>query len=148
MSEPVQPDQNPPKQSIAMICLRYVLPAAVVIAGIVVMSLGSETELEGGAGIAGAGLAIFAMNWLIRKATDDPARAEEEAAREFFDRHGRWPDEVADHSEAASATAPVRPSAPSSRCCRCAASPRAGDPADARALTQALGLRVRADVAA
>ena len=85
-----------------------------MIAGIVVTSLGSETELEGGAGIAGAGLAIFAMNWLIRKATDDPARAEEEAAREFFDRHGRWPDEVADHSEAASATAPVRPSAPSS----------------------------------
>jgi hypothetical protein len=93
--QPEQPQQQPPKQSFAMICLRYVLPAAVVIAGIVVMSLGSETELEGGAGIAGAGLAIFAMNWLIRKATDDPARAEEEAAREFFDRHGRWPDEVA-----------------------------------------------------
>jgi hypothetical protein len=112
MSQPVQPEQHPPKQSFAMICLRYVLPAAVVIAGIVVMSLGSETELEGGAGIAGAGLAIFAMNWLIRKATDDPARAEEEAAREFFDRHGRWPDEVAPHDLAAAATVPTSPPAP------------------------------------
>jgi hypothetical protein len=107
MSQPAQPEQSPPKQSFALICLRYVLPAAVVIAGIVVMSLGSETELEGGAGIAGAGLAIFAMNWLIRKATDDPARAEEEAAREFFDRHGRWPDEVAAHAAAATPTAPT-----------------------------------------
>lgn len=93
-----------------MICIRYVLPAAVVIAGIVVMSLGSETDLEGGAGIAGAGLAIFAMNWLIRKATDDPARAEEEAAREFFDRHGRWPDEVAGHDLAATPTPTLAPS--------------------------------------
>jgi hypothetical protein len=112
MSQPDLPEQHPPKQSFAMICLRYVLPAAVVIAGIVVMSLGSETELEGGAGIAGAGLAIFAMNWLIRKATDDPARAEEEAAREFFDRHGRWPDEVAAHDPAAAARAPVSSPAP------------------------------------
>src|ERR1700722_17366280 len=101
MREPIQSQQQPPKQSFAMICLRYVLPAAVVIAGIVAMSLGSETEVEGGSGIAGAGLGIFAMNWLIRKATDDPARAEEEAAREFFDRHGRWPDEVAGHDRAA-----------------------------------------------
>jgi hypothetical protein len=113
MSQSDQPEQHPPKQSFAMICLRYVLPAAVVIAGIVVMSLGSETELEGGAGIAGAGLAIFAMNWLIRKATDDPARAEEEAAREFFDRHGRWPDEVAGHDPAAATPAPSPSLAPS-----------------------------------
>jgi hypothetical protein len=93
--------------SFAMICLRYVLPAVVIIAGVVVMALGSETELEGGAGIAGAGLAIFAMNWLIRKASDDRERAQEEAARDFFDAHGYWPDEAVkrEHGDAA----PARP---------------------------------------
>lgn len=81
--------------SFGMILLRYVLPAAVVVAGVVVMALGSETELEGGAGIAGAGLAIFAMNWLIRASTEgDRERDREEQAREFFTLHGRWPDEA------------------------------------------------------
>jgi hypothetical protein len=93
---PAERSERPEKSSFAMICLRYVLPAVVVLAGIVVMSLGSESELEGGAGIAGAGLAIFAMNWLIRKASDDRERAQEEAARDYFDVHGRWPDEVGD----------------------------------------------------
>jgi hypothetical protein len=92
--------EQPANASVAMICLRYVLPAVVVIAGVVVMALGSETELEGGAGIAGAGLAIFAMNWLIRKASDDRERAAEEAARDYFDLHGRWPDEVGETARA------------------------------------------------
>jgi hypothetical protein len=129
-------DQTPPesqpetaaKLSFAMICLRYVLPAAVVIGGVVVMALGSETDVEGGAGIAGAGLAIYAMNWLIRKASDDPERAQEEAARDYFDAHGRWPDEVVEalpeHGaaqpgsptpSASAQTLPARPVAPSQR---------------------------------
>ena len=109
--------------SFAMICLRYVLPAVVVIAGVVVMALGSESELEGGAGIAGAGLAIFAMNWLIRKASDDRERAAEEAARDYFDLHGRWPDEVGETARAdvtparagASVAAPAAPAATAER---------------------------------
>ncbi len=81
--------------SFGMICLRYVLPASVIVAGLVVMALGSETELEGGAGIAGAGIAIFAMNWLIRAATEgDRERTREQRAREYFAEHGRWPDEA------------------------------------------------------
>ncbi len=81
--------------SFGMALLRYALPAVVVLAGIVVMSLGSESEVEGGAGIAGAGLAIFAMNWLIRAAGDgDREREREEQAREYFTAHGRWPDEA------------------------------------------------------
>jgi hypothetical protein len=93
--------------SFAMICLRYVLPAVVILAGVVVMALGSETELEGGAGIAGAGLAIFAMNWLIRKASDDRERAQEEAARDYFDAHGYWPDEAGGREHRG--TTPARP---------------------------------------
>jgi len=77
-----------------MICLRYVLPAAVLLGGLIVMALGSESDLEGGAGIVSAGLAIYAMNWLYRASVDgDRARDEEEAARTYLQAHGHWPDE-------------------------------------------------------
>ena len=74
--------------------VRYVLPAVVVIAGIVVMASGGETNLEGGGGIVSAGIAIFFINWLFRAgAAGDRQRDAEDAAREYFDRHGRWPDQ-------------------------------------------------------
>jgi len=80
-------------QTPSMVLLRYVLPGVVVIAGIVVMALGSETDLEGGGGIVSAGLAIYFINWLFRTgAAGDRERDREDAAREYFDRHGRWPD--------------------------------------------------------
>lgn len=56
------------------------------------MALGSETDLEGGAGIVSAGLAIFFLNWLFRfGASGECEREREDAAREHFDQHGRWP---------------------------------------------------------
>jgi hypothetical protein len=77
-----------------MVVVRYVVPGLVVLGGLTVMALGSEAELEGGAGIAGAGLAIYALNWLYRASVDgDRERDEEEAAREYLDLHGHWPDE-------------------------------------------------------
>jgi hypothetical protein len=73
--------------------MRYLLPAAVVIAGVVIMSMGGESDLEGGAGIVGAGLAVYLLNWLLRiGASGDRERDREDAAREYFDQHGRWPD--------------------------------------------------------
>jgi len=90
MSETPPPDQSP---GWPMVLLRYVLPAVVVIAGLVVMALGSEVELEGGAGIVSAGIAIFFLNWLFRAgAAGERQRDREDEAREYFDRHGRWPD--------------------------------------------------------
>ena len=78
-----------------LIVVRYVLPAAVVLGGLIVMALGSEADLEGGASIVSAGLAIYAMNWLYRASVDgDLVRDEEEAARDYFEVHGRWPDEA------------------------------------------------------
>jgi len=75
--------------------VRYLLPAAGVIAGLIVMALGSEAELEGGAGIVGASLAVYAVNWLFRVGVDgDRERDREEAARLYFDAHGHWPDEA------------------------------------------------------
>jgi hypothetical protein len=76
--------------------VRYALPVAAVIAGAIVMSLGSESDMEGGAGIISAGLAIYAMNWLYRAAFegDRVERAREEAARAYLAEHGHWPDEA------------------------------------------------------
>ena len=77
----------------AMRVIRHILPAAVVLAGIVVMTFGSEADLEGGGGIVSAGLAIYLINWLFRAGTSgDREREAEDAAREYFDAHGRWPD--------------------------------------------------------
>ena len=73
MSDSPTPDPTPP--SIPMILLRYVLPAAVVIGGLVVMALGSEAALEGGAGIVSAGLAIYFMNWLFRAGAPESTSA-------------------------------------------------------------------------
>ncbi len=79
-----------------MFFLRYVVPALVVLGGIVVMALGSEADVEGGAGIVSAGLAVYAMNWLYRASVDgDRERDAEEAARDYLDLHGHWPDEAA-----------------------------------------------------
>jgi hypothetical protein len=75
-----------------LVGVRYVLPVAVVIAGIVVMAFGSESDLEGGAGLVSAGLAIYFLNWLFRIGADgDRERDTEQAARDYFSRHGRWP---------------------------------------------------------
>jgi hypothetical protein len=85
-----------------MFGLRYVMPTAIVIGGGIVMALGSETDLEGGAGIVSAGLATYLMNWLYRAAIDgDRVRQEEEAARIYFDLHGHWPDETSGSREPA-----------------------------------------------
>ena len=72
--------------------IRYVLPVVVTLCGVVIMAFGSETDLEGGASIVSAGLAIYFLNWLYRiGVTGDRERDTEEAAREYFARHGRWP---------------------------------------------------------
>jgi hypothetical protein len=74
--------------------VRYALPAMVVLGGFVVMALGSENDLEGGAGIVSAGLAIYFVNWLFRQGVSgEDERDAEEAARDYFDQHGHWPGE-------------------------------------------------------
>jgi hypothetical protein len=75
-----------------LVGIRYVLPVAVAIAGLAIMALGSESDLEGGASIVSAGLAIYFVNWLYRiGASGDRERDIEDRAREYFTRHGHWP---------------------------------------------------------
>lgn len=75
-----------------LVGVRYVLPAVVTVWGLVFMALGGETHVEGGASLVSAGLAIYFVNWLYRIGVKgDRERDREEAAREYFARHGRWP---------------------------------------------------------
>ena len=72
--------------------VRYVLPALATVVGIAIMALGGENNLEGGASIVSAGLAIYFVNWLFRiGAQGDRERDVEDAAREHYRRHGQWP---------------------------------------------------------
>jgi hypothetical protein len=79
-------------KTFVLVGVRYVLPVVVVLAGVVVMAFGSENDLEGGASIVSAGLAIYFVNWLFRiGAESDHERDDEQAARDYYTRHGRWP---------------------------------------------------------
>ncbi len=75
-----------------LVGVRYVLPAVVTIAGLAMMALGGETNLEGGASLVGTGLAIALLNWLLRLGVaSHRERDAEQAARDYFSQHGRWP---------------------------------------------------------
>jgi hypothetical protein len=72
---------------------RHGIPGLAVLAGVVAMSFGTATSLVGGAGLIGAGLAIWLISWLYRIGVDgDRARDAEELARRYFERYGRWPE--------------------------------------------------------
>jgi hypothetical protein len=75
--------------------VRYGLPAALIVAGFVILFAGSDSvRWDGWAMCVGAGLALLLLNLLFRYgAKGDQERDAEEAAREYFAQHGRWPDE-------------------------------------------------------
>jgi hypothetical protein len=77
-----------------MFGVRYVVPGAIVLAGAIIMALGSEVDLEGGADVVGAGLAVYLANWLFRISVyDSHEREDEEAARAYVQAHGHWPNQ-------------------------------------------------------
>ena len=75
--------------------VRYGIPAVLVIAGLVVLiAVGGDTGVEGWGLFTGAGLSVLLLNLLFRFGVKgDEERAEEEAARAYFDEHGEWPEE-------------------------------------------------------
>ena len=75
--------------------VRVGLPAAIAAAGVVLIVEGA-TENEQGAGVALIGVAVVVMSlnlFLRLGVSSERDREREEAAREHFDRTGRWPDE-------------------------------------------------------
>jgi hypothetical protein len=75
--------------------IRYGLPAALIVAGFVLLIVvPGNTRWDGWAMCVGSGLAVLLLNWLFRMGSKgDEERAQEEAAREYFSTHGHWPGE-------------------------------------------------------
>ena len=75
---------------------RVWLPVAIAVAGVVAIVVGHGTN---GTAAAGVGLLIVALtvwmiNWMYRMSVQSNREREtEEAARDYYDLHGHWPDE-------------------------------------------------------
>ena len=78
-----------------LIGVRYVLPAVIVVGGLIpILVSDSPSALHGSLGIIGGGIAVWLLSLFYRVgASGDRDRDAEEAARDYFDEHGRWPDE-------------------------------------------------------
>jgi hypothetical protein len=76
--------------------IRYGLPAALVVAGFVILAFADGSiRWDGWAMCVGAGLALLLLNVLFRYgARGDEERDAEERAREYLAEHGHWPDEA------------------------------------------------------
>ena len=79
-----------------MVFVRYVLPALIILGGVVMIAIEPNLiGLEGAALIISAGLSVWLLNWLYRVGVaGESERDAEDRAREYFDEHGVWPDEV------------------------------------------------------
>jgi hypothetical protein len=73
--------------------VRYWLPGAIALAGVVVALVGSSAALDAlGASLVGAALVVLLINLFIRLSIQSNRdREREDRAREYYDRHGRWP---------------------------------------------------------
>jgi hypothetical protein len=78
----------------ALAAIRYGIPAVLFVAGAIVTATAGGVGLAAGALFFSAASAILLLNVLYRIGVEgDKERDTEESAREFFDKHGRWPDE-------------------------------------------------------
>ena len=78
--------------------VRFWLPLTICSIGVIMLlvALLREDDIwgEGGALVLSAGLSVWLLNALFRVGVrGDRERDQEAEAREYFDRHGRWPDE-------------------------------------------------------
>jgi hypothetical protein len=73
--------------------VRYGIPIVLFVAGTVVTATAGGVGLAAGALFFSAASAILLLNVLHRMGVEgDKERDREEAARAYFDEHGRWPD--------------------------------------------------------
>jgi hypothetical protein len=76
---------------VALNAIRYGIPLVLLIAGVVVGA--AADSMAAAALFFSAASAVLLLNVLYRIGVQgDKEREREEQAREYFDRHGRWPD--------------------------------------------------------
>ncbi len=82
-------------RSKGLFVVRYVVPGGIIAAGVVVLIVNrSLTGLEGFAMAIGVAGSVLLLNVLYRVGVSGDAERDREAqARDYFDEHGRWPDE-------------------------------------------------------
>lgn len=93
---PVGEPAETPRESNALnfwlFSFRYVVPAILVIFGVVYAIVDWPSGAEAFSLFAGAGLSIFLLNLLFRIGVQgDADRDREDEARAYFDEHGVWP---------------------------------------------------------
>lgn len=77
-----------------MVLIRYGLPAVILLGGVGMWLFGGQAGKEGFVLALGAALSTVFINVLFRMgASGDLERVQEAEAREYYARHGRWPDE-------------------------------------------------------
>lgn len=76
--------------------VRYGLPGVIFLVGAVVFAVVSDREvaIEIGCMFWGVAIAVFLLNFFFRMGVSGEVdRDREQEARDYFDAHGRWPDE-------------------------------------------------------
>lgn len=93
------PGQQPTTKRRLIFFVRYVLPALICLAGVLLFALDPSLDTaDGAAAIIGAGLSVYLLNFLYRMGVSgDRDRDKEAEARKYFDEHGYWPDEAPRH---------------------------------------------------
>jgi hypothetical protein len=88
--------QQPTPKRRLIFLIRYVLPALICLAGVLLFALNPSLDTaDGAAAIIGAGLSVYLLNFLYRMGVSgDRDRDDEAEARRYFDEHGHWPDEA------------------------------------------------------
>jgi ABC-type glycerol-3-phosphate transport system permease component len=80
----------------ALWIVRWMVPAAIGVIGLIAVFIGHGRNSTAAAGVVlmGSALIVATINWLFRLSVESNVdREREEMAREYFDIHGRWPDE-------------------------------------------------------
>jgi ABC-type transport system involved in cytochrome bd biosynthesis fused ATPase/permease subunit len=77
---------------------RVWLPVTIALAGLIAILIGhgnaNSAWAAAGVSLILVALIVWMINWLFRIGVQsNRERDREEQAREYFDRHGRWPDE-------------------------------------------------------
>ncbi len=76
--------------------VRIWLPIVIIVSGVLLAAIGrTDAAYEGGALLVSAGASVWLLNTFFRIGVrGDEERDDEVAAREEFERTGRWPDET------------------------------------------------------